>query len=203
VSDARLLFRTGFGSGERTGRPPSLGRAFWGAAASALAVFSAVLAEDAQAEVVVQRDHDEIRVSVDNDTVGHVLEALAQSGNLRYRSAAPLDKVIGGDFSGSWGQVLSGILVGFDFAVAYRPESMEIVVFGESGAKPGAPPPTDVSPQPQTATPVSEKGRARRQSRANASAPPRPNRIRPGDVELGATLALPHGAQSRLQEGQR
>jgi hypothetical protein len=157
VSDARLLFRTGFGSGERTGRPPSLGRAFWGAAASALAVFSAVLAEDAQAEVVVQRDHDEIRVSVDNDTVGHVLEALAQSGNLRYRSGALLDKVIGGDFSGSWGQVLSGILVGFDFAVAYRPESMEIVVFGESGAKPGAPPPTDVSPQPQTATPVSEK----------------------------------------------
>jgi hypothetical protein len=117
---------------------------------------SAVLAQEAQAEVVVKRDHDEIRVSVENETVGHILQALAQNGNFRYRSTKPLDKVIGGDFSGSWGQVLSGILPGFDFAIAYRPQIVEIVVFGESGGKP-VPPSPKGGPQPQAASTVAEQ----------------------------------------------
>jgi hypothetical protein len=112
--------------------------------------------EEARAEVVVKRDHDELRVGVDNDTVGHVLEALAENGNLHYRSTAPLDKVIGGDFSGSWGQVLSGILAGFDFVVTYHPPSVEIVIFEESGGKPVSAPPIE-SPQPQTASTAAEQ----------------------------------------------
>jgi hypothetical protein len=115
-----------------------------------------VSAEEARAEVVVKRDHDEIGVSVENDSVGHVLEALAETGNLHYRSTAPLDKVIGGDFSGSLGQVLSGILVGFDFVVAYRPQGVEIVIFEESGGKPVSALPTE-SPQPQTASTAAEQ----------------------------------------------
>jgi len=122
----------------------------------ALGFLCVVSAEEGRAEVVVKRDHDEIRVSVDNDSVGHVLEALVQNGNLRYRSTAPLDKVIGGDFSGSWGQVLSGILAGFDFVITYRPQSVEIVVFEESGGKPVSAPPIE-SPQPQTASTAAEQ----------------------------------------------
>jgi hypothetical protein len=94
----------------------------------ALGFLLVVSADEGRAEVVVQRDHSNIRVSVENDTVGHVLDALGRNGNFRYRSTAPLDKVIGGDFSGSWGQVLSGVLAGFDFVVAYRPQGVEIVI---------------------------------------------------------------------------
>jgi hypothetical protein len=122
----------------------------------ALGFLLVVSGEEGRAEVVVKRDRDEIRVSIKNDTVGHVLEALVQNGNLHYRSTAPLDKVIGGDFSGSWGQVLSGILAGFDFAVAYRPQGVEIVIFEESGGKPVSAPPTE-GPQPQTASTAVEQ----------------------------------------------
>jgi hypothetical protein len=122
----------------------------------ALGFLGIVSAEEGRAEVVVKRDRDGIRVSVENDTVGHVLEALVQNGNLRYRSTAPLDKVIGGDFSGSWGQVLSGILAGFDFVITYRPQSVEIVVFEESGGKPVSAPPIE-SPQPQTASTAADQ----------------------------------------------
>ena len=73
-------------------------------------------------------------MKVENDTVGHALNALRQTGSLRYRSLAPLDKVIGGRFSGSLGEVLSRILDGFDFAVVYNQHSVEVLVYGESRA---------------------------------------------------------------------
>jgi hypothetical protein len=145
-NDAWLLRRSK-GRLRRPGPPRS---GFLGVATLALGFLLVFSAEEGRAEVAVERDHGEIRVSVENDTVGRVLEALAKNGNFRYRSAKPLDKVIGGDFSGSWEQVLSGVLAGFDFAAVYRPESVEIVVFGESGAASGASPPAEAPPQPQT-----------------------------------------------------
>ena len=93
-------------------------------------------------------------MNVTNDTVGHVLEALSEKGTLRFRSTAPLDKVIGGSFSGSLEQVVSQILTGFDFVIVDKPQGVEIVVFEESGAKPTSPP--DVaSAQPQAPPPPS------------------------------------------------
>lgn len=153
MSDARLLFRTDFGGGERMERRRSLSWRLCGAALPALAFLSAVSAQEARAEVVVQRDHDEIQVSVQSDTVAHVLEALAEHGNFRYRSTAPLGKTIGGSFSGSLGQVLLGILVGFDFVVAYRPQGVEVVVYEESGGKP-VPAPPIAGGRPQAASMV-------------------------------------------------
>jgi hypothetical protein len=93
-------------------------------------------------------------VKVENDTVGHVLETLSQNGKLRYRSAARLNKVIGGSFSGSLGQVLSRILVGFDFVVRYSPQGVEVFVFRESGAAPIPSSPIEASPTPETAPPA-------------------------------------------------
>jgi hypothetical protein len=156
VSDARLLFRAGFGGGGRMERRRSLSRESCRAALLAFAVLSAVSAQEARAEVVVQRDHDTIQVSVENDTVAHVLEVLAEDGNFRYRSTASLGKTIGGSFSGSWGQVLSGILVGFDFVVAYRPQGVEVVVYEESGGKPVPASPIE-GPQPQKASTAVEQ----------------------------------------------
>jgi len=134
----------GIGSGAR----PLRG----GLAALGLACLSAFLATQADAEVLVDGDRDEMRVRVQNDNVGHVLEALSQNVSLHYRSARPLNKVIGGRFSGSLEQVLSRVLAGYDFVVRYNLQGVEIFVVRESGAA-GAPPSSiEASAQPQTAS---------------------------------------------------
>ncbi len=73
-----------------------------GLAALGLACLSAFSATQADAEVLVDAGRDKMQVRVENDTVGHVLEALGQNVGLHYRSAAPLNKVIGGVFRVPW-----------------------------------------------------------------------------------------------------
>ena len=123
-----------------------------GLAALGLACLSVFLATQADAGVLVDGGRDTMQVRVENDTVGHVLEALGQNVSLHYRSTAPLNKVIGGRFSGSLEQVLSRVLAGYDFIVRYNGQDVELFVVGESGAAPVPPPPTEASPQPQTLT---------------------------------------------------
>jgi hypothetical protein len=119
-------------------------------AALALVLLTASFAGHADAEIAVDGGRQEMRVRVENDTVGNVLEALRENGILSYRSTTPLTKVIGGSFSGSLGQVVSRVLAGFDFVVTYKPQGAEIFVIEESGAKP-TPPPTDAPlPQPES-----------------------------------------------------
>lgn len=139
---------------------PTRSRGFHGLAALGLVCLSAFSATEADAEVVVDGDREQMQVTVDNDTVDQALQALGQKGNLHYRSTAPLNKVIGGSFSGSLGHVLSRILVGFDFVVRYDPQGVEIFVYGESGAtaippprvEPSSPRPRPASPMPARAT---------------------------------------------------
>ena len=132
-------------------------RGVHGLTALALVLLTASSVGQANAEIAVDGGRGEMRVRVENDTVGHVLEALQEGGIFSYRSTAPLDKVISGSFSGSLRQVVSRILVGFDFVVMYEPRGVEIVVVGKSGAKPveAAPPPD--APQPLTDSTVAEK----------------------------------------------
>ena len=119
-------------------------------------------------------DRDQMQVSVDNDTVATVLQALSQKGNLRYRSNLPLNKVIGGSFSGSLGHVLSRVLVGFDFVVHYNPQGVEIFVYGESGAA-SVPPPREeaYSPRPRPTS------RMTAQASLGANRAPRPAPVAP------------------------
>jgi hypothetical protein len=134
------------------GSRPSHRLAFHGLAALGLLCLSAFSATQADAEVAVDGDRDQMQVSVDNDTVANVLEALGQTGNLHYRSGLPLNKVIGGSFSGSLGHVLSRVLVGFDFVVHYNPQGVELLVYGESGATSVPPPLVEpVVPRPRPA----------------------------------------------------
>jgi hypothetical protein len=128
-----------------------------GLAALGLACLSAFSATQADGEVVVDGGRDEMQVRVENDTVGHVLEALGQNVSLHYRSAAPLNKVIGGSFSGSLAQVLSRVLAGYDFVVRYNMQGVEIFVVGESGAAPTPLRPIEASPRPQTASTVADQ----------------------------------------------
>jgi hypothetical protein len=130
---------------------------FRGLAALGLVCLSAFSAPQANADVAVDGGRDDMRLKVDNDTVGHVLEILSQNGKLRYRSTAPLNKVIGGSFSGSLGQVLSRILIGFDFVVRYSSEGVEVFVFRESSAAPIPSQPIEASPTDETASPAPEQ----------------------------------------------
>jgi hypothetical protein len=106
-----------------------------------LACLAAFSATQADAEVLVDGGRDEMHLRVENDTVGHVLETLGQNVNLRYRSDAPLNKVIGVRFSGSLEQVLPRVLAGYDFVVRYNPQAVEVLVVGESRAVPIPPSP--------------------------------------------------------------
>ncbi len=154
--------------------------------ALALVCLAAASSGQADAEVAVDGGRHEMHVNVTNDTVGHVLEALSEKGTLRFRSTAPLDKVIGGSFSGTLGQVVSQVLTGFDFVIVDKPQSVEIVVFEESGAKPISP--SDVaSAQPQMAPPPTEK--AAPVSPTTRDLPPRAPRT--GDTGT-PNLSQPH-----------
>ena len=132
-------------------------------------------------------DRDQMQVSVDNDTVATVLQALGQKGNLRYRSNLPLNKVIGGSFSGSLGHVLSRVLVGFDFVVHYNPQGVEIFVYGESGAA-SVPPPREeaYSPRPRP-TPRMTAQASLGSNRAPRPAPVAPRQFNPPPAPGTAT----------------
>jgi hypothetical protein len=137
-----------FGSARsRPSHPPGLR----GLLVLGLVCLSAFSPTAANAEVAVDGDRDQMQMSVDNDTVGRALEALGQKEKLQFHSSTPLNKVIGGSFSGSLEQVLSRVLAGYDFAVRYNLQDVEIFVVGKSGVAPIPPPPVENSPQPQTA----------------------------------------------------
>jgi hypothetical protein len=155
----RLTIATTARDAERLRSRPSHSRGFHRLAALGLGCLLAFSATQADAEVAVDGDRDQMQVTADNDTVDQVLEALGQTGNLHYSSSLPLTKVIGGSFSGSLGHVLSRVLVGFDFVVHYNPQGVELFVYGESGATSVPPPREDPSvPRPRPGSRVA--GRA-------------------------------------------
>jgi hypothetical protein len=123
----------------------------------ALAGLAFVWATEADAGVIVEGGPGEMRVGVENETVGQVLEILSQTVNLRYRSVAPLNKVIGGSFSGPLRQVLSGLLAGFDFVVVYSPQGPKLVVYGESGKNPIMRQPREASVRAEIGSTVAEQ----------------------------------------------
>jgi hypothetical protein len=131
---------------------PSHPRGFRGFAVLGLVFLSAFLAPQAGAEVAIGGGRDEMQVRVDNDTVGHVLEALGQNGNLHNPSATPLNKVIDGSFSGSLEHILLRILDGYNFVIRQDPGRVDVFVFGESGAAPIPPPSTEPTPTPEQQT---------------------------------------------------
>ena len=186
-SDARSTWGAGLRNTKRLRCRTSRPRGFHGLATVGLVCLSALSATRADAEVAVDGGHDDLQVRVENDTVDHVLEALSQKGNLHYRSTRPLNKVIGGSFSGSLTQVLPRILFGLDFVVRYDPQGVEIFVFGESGATPSQAPPTEASPTAQTVSPVAE------QAVVSVTFAPRYMRHAPTQYDLWTASRIPTG----------
>jgi hypothetical protein len=113
--------------------------------------FVCSLATIASAEVHVEGSPAAVRVTTSRDTISNVLSALAATFNVQYRTATPLDTAADANYSGSFRQVISRLLDGYNYVIkADDSKTTEIVVFGKRGEA-GNPPkaPTD---KPELAT---------------------------------------------------
>ena len=91
------------------------------------------LATVARAEVQVEGNPAEVRVTTSKDTISDVLSAFGATFNVQYRTAIPLDAPALATYSGSFGQVISRLLDGYNYVIRTSPEATEVVVYGRSG----------------------------------------------------------------------
>jgi hypothetical protein len=100
----------------------------------------------ARAAVLVEGTPAAIRVTADHAAIADVLAAVSRSFNAKYRSAVSLDAPASAAYAGSFAQVLSRLLDGYNYVVKREGPSTEIVVLGRRGevaipppARPAAP----------------------------------------------------------------
>jgi hypothetical protein len=104
------------------------------------------LAASARAEVHLEGSPAAVRISTSQDAIADVLSAFAATFNVRYRSSIPLDAAADAAYSGSFEQVISRLLNGYNYVIKTDQGSTEIVIFGKRGevaippAAPKAPP---------------------------------------------------------------
>src|SRR5262245_61082007 len=91
------------------------------------------LATIACAEVHVEGNPMAVRVTTGRDAIADVLSAFAATFNIQYRTAIPLDAAANKTYSGSFGQVISRLLDGYNYVIKTDQETIEIVVFGRRG----------------------------------------------------------------------
>lgn len=92
------------------------------------------LATPARAEVHVEGSPQAVRVTASYDTISDVLGAVAKTFNVQYRTSIPLDAPADATYTGSFGQVISRLLDGYNYVIKRGQETTEIVVFGKRGA---------------------------------------------------------------------
>ena len=125
--------------------------------AGVLALLIASVATPARAEVDVQGSAEAVRVVTSQSTVADVLWALGARFNMRYRSAAPLDRAAQATYSGPIEQVISRLLDGYNYVLKRNPDTIEVLVLGRSGniamPPPAAKPVVPVAAAPNSAAP--------------------------------------------------
>jgi hypothetical protein len=85
------------------------------------------------AEVHVEGTVAAIRITTNNDAIPDVLAALGATFNVRYRTLVPLDRVTSDTYSGSFGQIISRLLDGYNYVIAHDQDTVEIIVLTERG----------------------------------------------------------------------
>jgi len=75
-----------------------------------------------------------------------VLAAFAGTFKVTYRTAIPLDAVADTTYAGSFGQVISRLLAGYNYVVKKDGETTEITVFGRRGEVAIPPPAPKAAP---------------------------------------------------------
>ena len=92
------------------------------------------LATIAPAEVHVEGSLAAVRVTTSQDSIADVLSAFAATFRIQYRTAIPLDAAaVNKTYSGSFGQVVSRLLDGYNYVIKRDQETIEIVVFSRGG----------------------------------------------------------------------
>jgi hypothetical protein len=120
-------------------------------ALAGVCLFMCGLLTIARAEVHVEGSPAGVRVTTSRNTISDVLSALAATFNVQYRAAIRLDAAAETTYSGSFRQVISRLLDGYNYVIkADDSKATEIIILGkrsEAGTSPKAP--TD---QPGVAT---------------------------------------------------
>jgi hypothetical protein len=112
-------------------------------------VVASTAAETARAEVHLEGTPTALRVTTSQDKIADVLSAFAATFDIQYRTAIPLDATAGVSYSGSFTQVMSRLLDGYNYVIKREQDAIEIVVFGTRG---------EVAIPPPAAKPAPTKG---------------------------------------------
>jgi len=91
------------------------------------------LATIACAEVKVEGNPMAVRVTTSEDAIADVLSAFAATLNVQYRTAIPLDVAANKSYSGSFAQVISRLLGGYNYVIKRDQDTIEIVILGRRG----------------------------------------------------------------------
>jgi hypothetical protein len=74
-------------------------------------------------------------------TIVTVLAALRDSYNISYRSSIALDETRNGAYAGSLAEVMSYLLSGYDYVIKSKGSTLDVEIFGKSGAQTVVPAP--------------------------------------------------------------
>jgi hypothetical protein len=107
-------------------------------AAVLLGVLGPAVSTTSHAEVTVAGSVTAVHVKTNQDAISEVLSAIAATFNVRYRTLVSLDGVVSGTYSGSFGQVISRLLDGYNYVIKHDGETAEVVVYGRHGERPMA-----------------------------------------------------------------
>jgi hypothetical protein len=105
------------------------------------------LGTSVSAEVRVAGDLDALRVSASGNTLSEVLSTFGTLFPVKYRTSLPLTGEINGAYSGSFSQVVSRLLDGYNYVIKKDQGLTEIIVLGKRGepmVSPKAPAPKGV-----------------------------------------------------------
>jgi hypothetical protein len=91
------------------------------------------LGTSVSAEVRVTGDLNALRVSASGDPLSEVLSAFGTRFPVKYRTSLPLTSEINGAYSGSFSQVVSRLLDGYNYVIKKDQGLTEILVFGKKG----------------------------------------------------------------------
>jgi hypothetical protein len=99
----------------------------------AAAVLAHSVATVARAEVKIEGSLAAVRVTTDQEAISEVLSAFGDAFDVRYRTVIALDAAADTAYSGSFGQVISRLLDGYNYVIRTERNSIEILVFGRRG----------------------------------------------------------------------
>jgi hypothetical protein len=106
------------------------------------------LSASVRAEVHVEGNPAAVRITTSQAAISDVLLSFPASFKLKYRSAIPLDDPVQEAYAGSFRQVISRLLDGYNYVVRTREGATEVVVFGKNGEV-AIPPPEPEEPPDQ------------------------------------------------------